>query len=29
MQDHISYTQISTYMACSLKYYFQYIEQIE
>jgi len=29
MQDHISYTQISTYMNCSLKYALQYIEKIE
>jgi putative RecB family exonuclease len=29
MRDHISYTQISTYMNCSLKYFYQYIEQIE
>jgi len=28
MLDHISYTQISTYMSCPLKYRFQYVEQI-
>lgn len=27
MKDHISYTQISTYLACPLKYNFQYVEQ--
>ena len=29
MQDHLSYTQISTYLACPLKYAFQYCEKIE
>lgn len=28
MNDHISYTQISTYLSCPLKYYFQYVKQI-
>ena len=28
MQDHISYTQINTYLSCPLKYSFQYIEKI-
>jgi putative RecB family exonuclease len=27
--DHLSYSQINTYMTCSLKYRFQYIDQIE
>lgn len=29
MRDHISYTQISTYIICPLKYRFQYIDRIE
>ncbi|MBT4485497.1 MAG: PD-(D/E)XK nuclease family protein [Candidatus Latescibacteria bacterium] len=28
MLDHISYTQINTYLSCPLKYNFQYIERI-
>jgi len=28
MNDHLSFTQISTYMSCPLKYSFQYIEKI-
>ena len=28
MNDHISYTQLSTYLDCPLKYCFQYVEQI-
>jgi putative RecB family exonuclease len=28
MKNHLSYTQINTYMLCPLKYFFQYIEQI-
>jgi putative RecB family exonuclease len=28
MLNHISYTQISTYLACPLKYSFQYVEQV-
>ena len=29
MRDHISFTQINTYMICPLKYKFQYIDQLE
>ena len=28
MIDHISYTQINTYLSCPLKYNFQYVEKI-
>ena len=29
MNDHISFTQINTYLICPLKYRFQYIDRIE
>jgi len=28
MQDHLSFTQISTYLSCPLKYFFSYVEHI-
>ncbi len=28
MNNHLSFTQISTYLSCPLKYYFQYVKQI-